>query len=472
MKGVPGNVEDDQPLPSTTPDVNLTGHFAVEETQTFRHVPFAVPDGVRQIHLRVTYNDRIDSSPLVSGGNTLDIGLFDQRGLATGGPGFRGWSGSSRSAITIDADWATPPYRAEQLSAGEWHVLLKAYKVGTNGLDYAVAIWFNPDLPAPLPITLPATPPRRDAVSPALEPNWYRGDLHLHTIYSDGGAHPAQVAAAAAEAGLDFFGITDHNRAQSPRELAPQGHGWPVLVPGVEVTTYAGHFNVWGTDDWFDFRDPSEAGLRSAMEAAIATGGLVSINHPKPFGPPWEYQDLVPLAYGIEVWNGRWSRLNHVSTRFWDERLRRGERPVALAGSDMHQLGLAGHPDDPLAPAKLGHPTLWLHAPDGLTTDSILAALLAGQCFVSESPSGPQLYLSRHGDDVVCRVGGGGGDALVVVGNPGIVFAHPIADDDQEVRVTLSTLPTGLTYLRAELHRAAGGIGALTNPIWLDGVVR
>src|SRR5215207_5632024 len=332
VEGIQGNVEDERPSATTAAHLTLTGLFAVAETQTFRHLPFTVPDGVRQIHLRVAYNDRINSSPLLSGGNTLDIGLFDERGLAAGGPGFRGWSGSSRSAITIGTDWATPPYRAGKPAAGRWHVLLMPYKVGPNGLDYTVEIWFNPDLTAPPPPALPDTPPRSDPLPPPLEANWYRGDLHLHTIYSDGNAHPTQVAAAAAETGLDFIGITDHNRAQSPTGLVPHGAGWPVLVPGVEVTTYAGHFNVWGSDDWFDFRDPSEAGVRAAMEAAIAAGGLVSVNHPKAFGPPWEYPDLSSLAHGIEVWNGRWSRLNHISTRYWDERLRRGERLVALAG--------------------------------------------------------------------------------------------------------------------------------------------
>lgn len=465
MKGLRGDVTD--AFPTTAADLALTGRFTIEETQSFRQVPFVVPAGVQQVHLRVRYNDQIDSSPFRSGGNTLDVGLFDERGTVAGGPGFRGWSGSSRLAITVGERWATPPYRAGRLGAGLWHVLLSGYKVGPNGLDYEVEIWFNPDLPTPPAPAVPGTPPRRDELPPALEADWYRGDLHLHTIYSDGNAHPAQVAVAAVEAGLDFIGITDHNRAQSPRGLAPEGHGWPLLLPGVEVTTYAGHFNVWGSDEWFDFRDPSEVGVRRAMDAAVAAGGLVSVNHPKPFGPPWEYAGLTRLAQGIEVWNGWWSRLNHVSVRYWDERLRRGERLVALGGSDMHHLGIAGHPDDPLAPAKLGHPTLWVQVPGGLTAEGILTSVRAGRCFIGESPSGPQLYVSRRDGELHCRVGGGRGDALVLVGDGGIVAAQPVTADDAQVRVSLTDLPPALTYVRAELHRAAGGIRALSNPLWL-----
>ncbi len=465
-KGMCDDVTDASP--ATAPDLKLTGHFSEEETQTFRHVPFTVPTGVTQLHLRVDYNDRIDSSPLRSGGNTLDFGLFDEQGTAAGGEGFRGWSGSSRSAITVGSDWATPPYRAGQLGGGEWHVLLGAYKVGPNGLEYDIGVWLDPDLPVPAPPPLPEGAPRRDPLPAPLEGGWYRGDLHLHTIYSDGSGTPAQVAAAAAAAGLDFIGITDHNRAQSPQGLVPEGEGWPVLVPGVEVTTYAGHFNVWGTDDWFDFRDPSEEGVRSAMEAAVAAGGLVSVNHPKPFGPPWEYPELTALAHAVEVWNGWWSRLNHVSVRYCDEWLRRGERHVALAGSDMHKLGLAGHPDDPLAPAKLGHPTLWVHVSGGLTTTAILDAVRAGRSFISESPAGPQIHLDRHADTLHCRVAGGRGDALVFVADHGVVSAAPVTDDDQAITAPLRSLPDTVTYVRAELHRAAGGIRALTNPVWLS----
>ena len=75
-------------------DLILTGRFARGDERRYRHVPFDVPAGARQLHVRITYNDRIDSDPRAKGGNTLDIGLFDERGSEPGSPGFRGWSGS------------------------------------------------------------------------------------------------------------------------------------------------------------------------------------------------------------------------------------------------------------------------------------------------------------------------------------------------------------------------------------------
>jgi len=290
------------------PDLVLTGRFEPAEERRFRHLPFAVPPGLDQLHLRYDSSDRIPSDPTLRGGNTLDLGLFDGRGTEPGGAGFRGWSGSARRELAITAAWATPPYRPGPIAAGEWHVLLGAYKVGPRGLDYRIEIRFDPDLPPEPPLPpLPIPPPVR--LPPPAEPGWVRADLHCHTRRSDGDATPLEVRRLAAAAGLDVVAFTDHNSPSDPRDRGDPGDGLPLVVPALEVTTYGGHWNAWGVDAWFDFRDPTPAGARAAMAAAISAGAVVSVNHPKPFGPDWAYgDDLQPDL--IEVWNGPWERLN------------------------------------------------------------------------------------------------------------------------------------------------------------------
>jgi len=162
-----------------------------------------VPRGVRQLHVRYSYNDQIDSDPLITGGNTLDIGLFDERGIAPGSRGYRGWSGSEKMAFTIDAEWATPPYRAEAIGAGTWHVMLGPYKVAPQGLEYRVEITFNASLPREERVVLRSGAPSRPALPRAAKPGWIRGDLHCHTLYSDGDSWPGEMLHAATEAGLD-----------------------------------------------------------------------------------------------------------------------------------------------------------------------------------------------------------------------------------------------------------------------------
>jgi hypothetical protein len=451
--------------------LDLSCRFDPHEERTFRHVPFEVPDGVRQLHISVTYNDRIGSNPMLKGGNTLDIGLFDHQGTESGGPGLRGWSGSERTEITVDEGWATPPYRAGEIGEGTWHLLFGAYKVAPAGLEIAISVEFNGDR-APH-----EEPPRADLASLArtrlpapAEPGWYRGDLHMHTVYSDGDSYPHEVAAIAYQIGLDFYGITDHNRAQSPVGLVPEGDGWPVLVPGVEVTTYAGHFNVWGTDGWYDFRNPTAAGLQEAVNAARAEGGLVSLNHPKPFGPPWEFPQVTGFDC-IEPWNGWWGRLNNISTAYWSDALLDAAPdswPVGVGGSDAHRNRVHGESWNPMSEAVMGYPTMWIQTDEPLSAGSIIAAIRAGRCYITESPSGPQLITRREGDEIVARVVGGEGDALLQIGHHGCLDAAPVTGRDITLRWPVAPLrDAGVPFVRFELHTPTSGIRALSNPIWL-----
>ena len=437
-------------------DVVLSGRFGDAHLRRYFHLPFDVPAGITQLHVRYSYNDRIDSDPLISGGNTLDIGIFDERGIAPSSPGYRGWSGSEKLELTIDEDWATPPYRAGAIGAGTWHVMLGPYNVGPRGVDYRVEVTFNAGRLREERVIARRGPPRRPTL-PAAEPGWLRGDLHCHTLYSDGDSWPSEMLVAAAEAGLEFLGVTDHNSVAHHQEYGPGGGAYPIVVPGVEVTTYHGHWNAWGTHRWYDFREPTAAGVSRAIREALADGAFVSICHPKPFGPPWEYADTRGYP-AVEVWNGPWERLNASSLAFWEARLREGERIVALGGSDTHQLRTPHH-------ATLGSPTTWVRTGDRVDATAILAALRSGDSFLSASPAGPQLYLREDGATARVRVCRGAGTILALVADAGVVRADAIDTDDYERRVDR---PRGARYLRAQLIDAAGSVLALTNPLWLD----
>lgn len=343
----------------TLPDLELAGRFEPGEEQRYRHVPFDVSAGVRQLHLEISYNDRIDSDLMQRGGNTLDVGLFDERGSEAGSPGFRGWSGSERVSITLDEEWATPPYRSGAIRSGTWHLLLGPYKIAKRGLAYRVHIWFDLDLPRAVPVIVRIGPPVRPNLSPAAEPGWYRGDLHAHSLYSDGDSWPSELLISAAERGLDFLAITDHNGAV--RAAAPDNPDGllPLLIPGIEITTYQGHWNVWGIDGWFDFRDASIKGVQAEMRRAAIAGGFMSINHPKPWGPEWEYAGDDLDANAVEVWNGPWERLNVFAVAEWERRLMEGHRLVAVGGSDTHDLRNVVSSGSTRTP-QLGEPTMWV----------------------------------------------------------------------------------------------------------------
>jgi len=451
--------------PIAPPDIVLTGRFEPNEERRYTHVPFRVPDGLDQIHVRLGYGDRITSDPRARDGNTLDIGLFDERGTVASGPGFRGWSGSNRLAFTVGADWATPPYRSGPIGAGTWHVLLGPYKVWANGLDYQVEIWFDPGLVGQPPVPdLAGVGP--SPLPPPAEPGWLRADLHCHSLYSDGDSWPWDLLAAASAAGLDVLAITDHNGAHGGLPAWAAGISAPLLVPGVEVTTYGGHWNAWGGAGWYDFREPTDEATQRAMDQARADGAFVSVNHPKPLGPDWGFPGVTGFD-GLEVWNGPWAGMNRVALDRWDALLRAGEHVIAVGGSDTHQLT---HRSEKAFPPKLGEPTTWLGLDPGEppTVAAVLAALRAGRCFVAVSPSGPELYVAPDPGGtagVRVRIVGAPGADLQLLGQTG--EPETISIDGPDVTVTRH-IPPDSAYLRAEVVTDHGDALAISNPVWRD----
>jgi DNA polymerase (family 10) len=71
-----------------------------------------------------------------------------------------------------------------------------------------------------------------------VEPGAVRGDLHIHTDWSDGGASVAEMARAAAEFGHDYLAITDH--AVGPGVVADTGLDEDDLAEQREVVREVG----------------------------------------------------------------------------------------------------------------------------------------------------------------------------------------------------------------------------------------
>jgi hypothetical protein len=441
------------------PDVVLEGRFSVEHEKRYSHVPFDVGPGHRQLHIRYEYNDRIDSDPTLFGGNTLDIGVFDPRGTATGSDGFRGWSGSNKLEFVIGEDWATPPYAPGPILAGTWNVLLGPYKVGPRGCDWRVEVRFDTGFAAP-PNDLVRTGIAMHPALPAARDGWWRGDLHCHTRYSDGDSWPSEMLHAATETGLQFLGVTDHNNIRHHEEYGAGGDGTPVVVPGVEVTTYGGHWNAWGTDRWWEFRTPEASAVERAMAEAAAAGAFLSVNHPKPFGPPWEYP-TVRSFHAVEVWNGPWG-LNRIAVDFWESRLRTGARLTAVGGSDTHLL--RARDPDPRHSQRLGSPTTWVATGPRLDRDGILDALRGARTFVSASPAGPQLYLEPGGKGVRVSARGGGGTRMALITDVGQIEESLVSEEAEWTESYV--VPRDATYVRAQLANDRGDLQALTSPLW------
>lgn len=337
-----------------------------------RALPVTVPPGTAALTVRLDH-------PRAAG--VLDLGCL-------GPAGFRGWSGGARDAYTITADWATPGYLPGELEPGEWQVLLRLHRIPPDGLPYEVTATTSGTAPAP-PAAVPA-PPRPDRPPRADLPQvdgmrWLAGDLHAHTVHSDGNHTIDELAALAVSRGLDYLAVTDHNTVSHHPHLPASASQYGItLLPGQEVTTDRGHANVFGPVGWIDFRQPADHWLADAE----AAGGLMSVNHPLGGDCAWR-QPLTTRTRLAEVWHSGWWDRTWGAPLAWAQAWRPDVVPVG--GSDFHRPG-----DDALP----GAPTTWVLA-DGDPTDeaTVRAALAAGRTAISAAPDAPLLL--RLGDELL-----------------------------------------------------------------------
>ncbi len=371
-----------------TVHTQLSKRYTPEDTlDPYRVLPFDVPAGIAQLTVRYRYID--PAAPEHGGtasGIVVDLGLFDPRGHGyLEGQGFRGWSGSARNKVTIGPQEATPGYLPKPIQPGTWHVLLGLYQIGPSGCEVQVEIELvEGAAPGAAPTAYRSQGTLRE------ESCWYRGDLHCHTHHSDGTAGVDALIAAAQAQELDYIAVTEHNTPSHLPDLMRLAPPDLLLIPGIEITTYRGHANLWGVRGWHEFRATTDDAMRQIREQARARGCLFSINHPKPGGPPWAYDDpFAPDA--VEGWQAPWFFGNFLSLAFWDDLLRQGQRPTLVGGSDKHQGPFSGQ----LSGYEVGTPTTWVYA-RALSERGILDGIRAGRVYVSRGPAGPGLSFTAR----------------------------------------------------------------------------
>ncbi|MFJ1678979.1 CehA/McbA family metallohydrolase [Streptomyces sp. NPDC088251] len=470
-----------------------TGDGAPDRTRTVRgtlpagspdyvYLPVEVPRGVREIAVSYTYG----KTPVPAGtqGNALDIGIFDERGTELGGRGFRGWSGGARTAFFIRADEATPGYIAGPVRAGTWNIALGPYTVAPEGLPYEVTVTlrFGPTGSTPKPVYPPERAKGRGRA-------WYRGDCHLHSVHSDGRRTPAEIAAAARAAGLDFINSSEHNTYSAHGAWGGLWGDDLLVLTGEEITTRNGHVIALATDPgtWIDWRYRARDNRFGHYAKAVRrAGGLVVPAHPHAtcIGCHWKFG--FGEADAVEVWNGAYTPEDEIALAEWDNSL------VAAVRSSKPWVPAMGNSDAHREPDRVGLPQTVVLA-DELSRRAIVAGIRAGRSYIAESSAvslsfGASGGRGRHaGIGERLRVDGDGTPVTVrleATGAPGCT-AHFVTDQGTLFTAALpesgagtvewSTTPAYAAYVRAEVRHPAtvpglpGALAALTNPVFLEG---
>lgn len=192
---------------------------------------------------------------------------------------------------------------------------------------------------------------------------WFKGNLHTHTVNSDGDSTPDDVVTWYRERNYQFLVLTDHNYLTSVEGLnALHGaDGKFLVVKGEEVTSRFGdkplHVNGLEVERLVP---PPEGGgsvlevLQQMVDGIRAARGVPSINHPN-FGWAITPDELgqVQRTKLFEVFNGH-PTVNNLGgggvpglEETWDRILSSGKLLYGIAVDDAHYFK---RPEDPAAP--------------------------------------------------------------------------------------------------------------------------
>ena len=338
-------------------EILMTKQVTKEMEDRYIEIPFDMPPSVNTLEVSYEIVDKGTTRSIV------DLGIRDEKRV-------RGWSGGARKHFYISKEKATPGYLPGPLTPGKWAVLLGTYRIAKAGCEVKVNIRFQ-----------------------LAQSRWYKGDLHTHTVHSDGKYELQEVVQIAGKIGLDFVALTDHNTIT--QNLVYPKENELTFIPGMELTTNHGHCNFLGViDPVLDFRSTSDAQVLERILEAKKNGAFVVLNHPHCPYCPWEWSFDVPYD-AVEIWNGPWRESNQHTLDWWQNQLVQGRKIVAVGGSDVH----APHPY-----VKHGHPTTWIYS-KGKDASSLLSALGRGHVFITYFPVAPIVSLccedKMMGDTVV-----------------------------------------------------------------------
>ena len=230
-----------------------------------------------------------------------------------------------------------------------------------------------------------------------LEGNWYKGNLHVHSTFSDGQLKPEEIVQLYKNKGYSFISITDHNIYIDHTHLDSDSF---ITLPGVEVSVN----NVYGDKPPFgmhviavarklpagfkNFQQfPTEDheridSIQAYLDYLREKGMLLILAHPVWHGLEiYDYMDLKGFI-GMEIFNSDCDADGGrgYSVLQWDSLLRRNIRLLGFATDDSHRFVREW--------IDWNGGYIVVKAPS-LTRDDIIKAIENGMFYASQ---GPEIY--------------------------------------------------------------------------------
>jgi hypothetical protein len=303
---------------------------------------------------------------------------------------------------------------------------------------------------------------------PAAAKRWYKGNLHTHTLNSDGDSPPATVAGWYKSHGYQFLILSDHNviTEAAPLNASIAEPEKFLLVQGEEVTDRAGtrpiHVNAYGLAKLVMPAGGLDvvANLQANVNNIRAAGALPSVNHPN-FG--WALQSKQLLAIEnlnmFEVYNGHPTVYNRGGggaeslEEMWDTLLTAGRRINGIAVDDAHVFKMYGKEY-----SNPGRGWVVVRAA-ALKAQDLIAALAAGDFYSSTGVELNDIVVTPTELRIDIKRPKGGKQTTHFIGKAGRILATSFDD------VAVYRFQPGEPYVRAVI-RASNGDDAWTQPIF------
>jgi hypothetical protein len=300
---------------------------------------------------------------------------------------------------------------------------------------------------------------------------WFKGNLHTHTLNSDGDSTPEEVVRWYREHAYDFLVLTDHNFLTGVDGLnALQGApGKFLVVKGEEVTGRLGpkpiHVNGFDVERLVE---PIEAGsvvevIQGMVDGIRRARGVPSVNHPN-FGWAITADELAAVERTrlFEVYNGH-PAVNNLGgggvpglEDVWDRLLSSGKLMYGIAVDDAHYFK---RPWDASAP-RPGFGWVVIRSAT-LEPRALLDALERGDFYASTGVELESLDVTPREVRVAVKVTGTSKYRIQFIGRQGRVLKEEAASQ------AAYAVTGNEGYVRAKVIESNGRV-AWTQPVMVD----
>lgn len=297
------------------------------------------------------------------------------------------------------------------------------------------------------------------------EVQWFKGNLHSHTINSDGDSSPDAVARWYKERRYHFLALTDHNYFTDPQGLNAflGAKDRFLLITGEEVTSQHGdapiHVNAFRLQQTIEpfFAKDVLSTIQRNVDSIRDAGAVPSLNHPQ-FRWAIDAATLVRVQkLGLfEVFNGHPQTNDEWGLEeMWDSALTAGRELYGIAVDDAHEFKRFG-------PERSNPGGGWIEVrASELSEHTILGAIERGDFYASTGVKIEEMHRGSGQLSVKIEQKADRQYRTVFIGKEGRVLARRTG-----VEATYRLQP-GDRYARATITDSAGK-KAWVQPVFQD----